>query len=234
MSPPRLVVVAGPNGSGKTTLTRWLKARDIDFGDYINPDDIAAELSGSYEWRVRAAQKIADERRDACIRHERSFSFETVMSHESKIALMRRAREAGFHVTLFFVGTEDPLINISRVANRVALKGHDVPKDLIVARYQRAMSGLWQAASTCNRTFVFDSSREGKGIAFFAEVLSGRPSTKHSHAYNMRSINRGFAAREYPEWIRRFLLAPARSETLLEDAAASPASFTIFTALEKS
>ncbi len=37
------MVIAGPNGSGKTTLTRYLQARGIEFGEYINPDDIAAQ-----------------------------------------------------------------------------------------------------------------------------------------------------------------------------------------------
>ena len=45
----RLRVFAGPNGSGKSTVieyVRKLKAngRPIDFGYYINADDIAAQL----------------------------------------------------------------------------------------------------------------------------------------------------------------------------------------------
>ncbi len=102
MSLPRLTVFAGPNGSGKTSLMREMLRDGFQFGEYINPDDIAAELSGLYEDRVKTAQTISDERRDACIRERRDFTFETVMSHESKIDVMRRARDAGFRVTLLF------------------------------------------------------------------------------------------------------------------------------------
>lgn len=42
---PFLLVIAGPNGSGKTTLTNYLLEAGIDFGEYINPDEIAATLN---------------------------------------------------------------------------------------------------------------------------------------------------------------------------------------------
>ena len=64
MSDPFLLVVAGPNGSGKTTLTNFLRSTGLDFGEYINPDDVALGLDGSYEERVRAAQSVADLMRD--------------------------------------------------------------------------------------------------------------------------------------------------------------------------
>lgn len=158
MTRPRLVVFAGPNGSGKTTLTRQLRAQGVDIGEYINPDDIAVELTGSYEKRVRAAQQIADERREACLRNQRNFSFETVMSHESKIAFMRRARDAGFHVTLYFVGTDNPRINLSRVENRVSLGGHSVPEDRIISRYHRSMEALGEVILAVDRSVLFDNT----------------------------------------------------------------------------
>jgi predicted ABC-type ATPase len=39
---PFLLVLAGPNGSGKSTLTDYLIEAGVDFGEYINPDVIAA------------------------------------------------------------------------------------------------------------------------------------------------------------------------------------------------
>ena len=57
---PVLTIIAGPNGSGKTTLTRALQDQGIEFGAYINPDDIARSLAGDAETRSRQAQTIAD------------------------------------------------------------------------------------------------------------------------------------------------------------------------------
>jgi predicted ABC-type ATPase len=181
MPAPRLVIIAGPNGSGKTTLTRKLLADGVDFGRYINPDDIAASLSGEYDDRVRRAQKIADELRDQFIAEKRDFAFETVMSHESKLEFMRRARDAGFHLTLFFVATGDPRINVARVEARVRTGGHSVPHDRIIARYARAMAALVDAILIVDRAVLFDNSHFLNGLRPCAEIvvkhISGAPAS---------------------------------------------------------
>ncbi|MDP5210683.1 AAA family ATPase [Microbulbifer sp. 2205BS26-8] len=59
-SKPRMILIAGPNGSGKSTLTNKLMSEGLDFGIYINPDEIAARLNGSDLERVKKAQKIAE------------------------------------------------------------------------------------------------------------------------------------------------------------------------------
>jgi hypothetical protein len=47
-----------------------------------------------------------------------SFTLETVMSHPGKVALLTQAQAAGYRNYLYFVATDDPAINISRVHNR--------------------------------------------------------------------------------------------------------------------
>jgi predicted ABC-type ATPase len=42
---PRLRMIAGPNASGKTTLTKFLFTLQFNFGDYINADELEAELN---------------------------------------------------------------------------------------------------------------------------------------------------------------------------------------------
>jgi predicted ABC-type ATPase len=61
---PFLLVIAGPNGSGKTTLTNYLLEAGVDFGEYINPDEIAATLDLPEPVRSKQAQAIADVQRD--------------------------------------------------------------------------------------------------------------------------------------------------------------------------
>jgi predicted ABC-type ATPase len=114
---PFLLVIAGPNGSGKTTLTDYLLKAGIDFGEYINPDEIAATLDLPEPARSKQAQAIADVERDGCLTSRLSFSFETVMSHRSKVDFMIRADDAGYDVTIYFVCTSDPEINVRRVEN---------------------------------------------------------------------------------------------------------------------
>jgi len=195
---PFLLMVAGPNGSGKTTLTRMLRDRGIDFGEYINPDDIAINLEGSYEARVAEAQRVADRRRDECIEARRSFSFETVMSHPSKIDILKRARDAGLVVQLYFVGIDDPRTNVERVALRVAQGGHDVPEDRIVARWHRTMALLADAVELSDRSFVFDNSESG------SPVRGPRLVAALSTAPGWLVVEKTVAP--IPGWVRRFLL----------------------------
>jgi predicted ABC-type ATPase len=159
--PPFLLMIAGPNGAGKTTLIRLLVQSGIEVGAYVNPDDIARGLDGSYDERVRQAQVVADRQREAFIEEKQSFSFETVMSHPSKIDILARAKAAGYFVQLYFVGIDDPQTNIERVELRVAQGGHDVPRDKIVSRWARTMKLLPQAIAASDRSFIYDNSAAG-------------------------------------------------------------------------
>ena len=155
---PFVLVFAGPNGSGKSTLTNFLMNAGIEFGEYINPDEIASTFDLPEPQRSFQAQQVAELRRVACLTRKKSFSFETVMSHPSKVELMLEAQNAGYEVTLLFVCTSDPEINVRRVENRVSAGGHDVPRDRIAARYWRSLALLPQAVLACHRTVVFDNS----------------------------------------------------------------------------
>ena len=158
MASPVLTVIAGPNGSGKSTLIEYLMRLGVDFGTYINADDIAREQKLVGDHGALKAQQLADELRDQCIRSGKSFSFETVMSHESKVQFMQRAKVAGFITQLYFVATGDPVLNVARVRTRVAAGGHNVPEDRIIARYYRTIALLPQAMLASDRAVVFDNS----------------------------------------------------------------------------
>jgi predicted ABC-type ATPase len=140
-------------------LTRLLRASGVDLGRYINADDIAAKLRGSYVDRVRRAQILAEEQRQACLADGCSFTFETVMSHPSKLELMRQAKGLGYRIILYFVATDDPDLNIRRVAQRVALGGHDVPADRVLARYHRTLGLLAEASAIADETALFDNTQ---------------------------------------------------------------------------
>jgi predicted ABC-type ATPase len=158
MSRPVLTVIAEPNGSGKSTLIEYLMRQGVDFGKYINADDIAREQKLVGDTGSLKAQQLADELRDQCLHSGKSFSFETVMSHESKVQFMQKARATGFTIQLYFVATGDPLVNVGRVRTRVASGGHDVPEDRIVARYHRTIALLPAAMLASDRAVIFDNS----------------------------------------------------------------------------
>lgn len=194
---PTLLVIAGPNGSGKSTLRRWIEAQGIALPDHIDPDEIASSLDGDDTWRTREAQRIADERRARFLSEARSFSLETVLSHPSKIAFMREARAADYYIILYYVAIADPLVNVARVADRVAKGGHDVPEERIRARYQRSMSLLAEAARAADRVYVFDNSGCGGERRLCVAIEEGRLRISEPNL---------------PGWVRKFLIEPLTSE----------------------
>ena len=110
---PRLIVVAGPNGAGKTSITEQLLRHEWMVGcEYVNPDYIARDEYG--DWNapeaVRQAATRAHELRELFLLQNRSLAFETVLSMPDKLDYMMRAKQAGFFIRLFFVGTDHPAI----------------------------------------------------------------------------------------------------------------------------
>lgn len=100
-----------------------------------------------------------------------TFTFETVMSSQDKIDFLRKAQEAGYRTYLYYVATEDPEINISRVENRVKAGGHPVAKGKIVSRYKRSLDFLADAVLYSNRAYIFDNSCHQK--VWVAEITDG-------------------------------------------------------------
>src|ERR1039457_4432469 len=160
MEKPRLLIIAGPNGSGKTTFTeKLLKDHWSQDCVFINPDNIAKEEFGDWnsQTAVLQAAERAKEYRMRCLENGTSMVVETVLSRDDKIEFMRLAQEKGFFVRLFFVGTDDPIINAERIMIRVENGGHSVPPEKISTRYYRSLALYTYAAAIADRTYLYDN-----------------------------------------------------------------------------
>ena len=96
---PQLWVLAGGNGAGKSTFyERFLKPSGLPF---VNADILARELfpddpeANSYE-AARAVEVL----RQQLVEEGRTFCFETVFSHPSKIDFVAMARARGYEIIL--------------------------------------------------------------------------------------------------------------------------------------
>lgn len=98
-------------------------------------------------------------------------TFETVMSSSDKIGFLAETRTSGYRNYLYYVATQDPEINISRVRIRVNAGGHDVANDKIVSRYYRSLDNLLDAIKLSDRAYIFDNS--GDRAIWIAEVTNG-------------------------------------------------------------
>jgi predicted ABC-type ATPase len=116
---------------------------------------------------------VADFIRLELLAQNNTFTFETVLSHPSKLDFLRNARQRGYKNYLYFVCTVSPAINIARVAQRVQLGGHDVPSDKIESRYYSSLALLSDLIPHTYHTYLFDNSSEDSEITLVAEIENG-------------------------------------------------------------
>lgn len=174
---PVLIVIAGPNGSGKTSVTsRILHHEWMENAVYINPDIIAQEKFGDWNSKeaVMQAVKYCEELREKCLIEHKSLIFETVLSVEDKLDYILRAKETGFFIRFFFVCTEHPTINASRIARRVMEGGHDVPIAKIISRYNKSIANCCIVSEFVDRTYIYDNSIEDVDAKLLFRLNKGK------------------------------------------------------------
>jgi len=194
MRKPVVIVIAGPNGSGKTSTTRLvIKHEWAEQCVYINPDEIAQSKFG--DWNdvnaVRQAVEYCETWREQLLQERKDFIFETVLSSDGKVDFLKRAKEAGYFIRMFFICTESPTINAARIANRVMEGGHDVPIHKIISRYEKAIVNAVKVTRLADRVYFYDNSIDNQN----AQLL-------------FRTVNGAFA-KQYtdliPEWANKIL-----------------------------
>ncbi len=174
---PVLIVIAGPNGSGKTTITsKILRHEWLEDAVYINPDQVAQDKFG--DWNspeaVMQAARYCEQQREQCLQDRQSLIFETVLSSEGKVDFIRRAKEMGYFIRLFFVSTSHPSINAARIAQRVMKGGHDVPITKIISRYQKSIVNSKRCSILADRMYIYDNSIDDADARLLFRMTDGQ------------------------------------------------------------
>ncbi len=176
MKKPILIIIAGPNGSGKTSITNSILQHEwVEDCLYINPDNIANETFGDWNSAeaVMRAAKLSTQMRENCINEGKSLIFETVLSAFDKVDFIQRAKDKGYFIRLFFVGTDSPTINASRIAQRVMEGGHDVPITKIISRYSKSIANCCVVSIIVDRAYMYDNSVDFVEPKLLFRVIDG-------------------------------------------------------------
>lgn len=194
MRKPVLIVIAGPNGSGKTSTTRLvIKHEWADQCVYINPDEIAQTKFG--DWNdvnaVRQAVEYCEEWREQLLRDHKDFIFETVLSSDGKVDFLKRAKEEGYFIRMFFICTGSPTINAARIANRVMEGGHDVPIQKIISRYEKAIVNAVKVMRFADRAYFYDNSIDNQNAQLLFRTAEGHFAKRYTDSI--------------PEWANKIL-----------------------------
>jgi predicted ABC-type ATPase len=182
---PTCFIIAGPNGAGKTTFALRYLPQIAGCRNFVNADLIAYgfspfdSLSAQYEAGrlfLREVYANIDKRVD--------FAFETTLAGRSQISLLKKLRQDDWQIVLFFLWIPDAAFSKSRVRERVANGGHDIPDDAIYRRYPRIMHNLIKIyIPLCDKVICYDNSgpkpvpvfeQDGKIRRIFIQDIYGR------------------------------------------------------------
>ncbi len=139
---PRCLIIAGPNGAGKTTFA-LAYLRRVGIEHFINADLIASGLSPFHpERQAAAAGRLFLSEIEARIKTDADFAFETTLSGRGYLKLIDRLKSLGWDIELFYLALPSVEVSKSRVAERVAHGGHNIPAADIERRFPRSLNNL--------------------------------------------------------------------------------------------
>jgi predicted ABC-type ATPase len=170
---PQLWLLAGGNGAGKSTFyRRFLAPLGVSF---VNADLIARELDRRHPELVGyQASRLAERLRLDLLQAGRSFCFETVFSHPSKIDFVAQAKALDYQVVLVFIHLQGDELNQARVAQRVSEGGHGVPTEKIVTRIPRTLQHIRTALPLADKARLYDNSSAASPFQTVAQIAAGR------------------------------------------------------------
>ncbi len=168
---PVLILLAGTAGAGKTTFYEGHLRT-------VFPSLLKASASP-------IEQAETDRDRSRLMKEGQSFVYE---GGTIDFGAIREAQEAGFDVKVFYVGTEDPNLDMGRVLLRVSNGGPFAALARIPDDYAHGLKQLPDAKKLADDLMLFDNTTHGRGhrlVAYF-------------HAGELMKL-----ARSLPKWPQR-------------------------------
>ena len=154
---PRYTILGGPNGAGKSTTFARLTEGGYRSGAFLNPDEIAKELDGPEPARAVAAGRETLRRSRAWMASRRSFVRESTLSSREIVRSAQAARDAGYRVTLIFVGLNAVCATKNRVRVRTRSGGHAIPVQDQERRFLRSFDNAPRVAAIADEAYFLDN-----------------------------------------------------------------------------
>jgi len=145
MKNKNVYIIAGPNGAGKTTFARKFLPDYAKCSNFINADLIASGFSpfspGSVA--IKAGKLMLDEIKELSDKGA-DFAFETTLSGKAYIRFLDKLKERGYSISIFFLWIPNTTLALTRIKDRVAAGGHDVPAIDVKRRFDRGLNNFFR------------------------------------------------------------------------------------------
>ena len=93
------------------------------------------------------------------IRRGKDFGFETTLAGKTYLSILRKMKDEGYRLHLFYLWLPSVEMAIDRVAHRVEQGGHSVPEEAIRRRFDAGLHNLRKLyLPLFDRWLLFDSS----------------------------------------------------------------------------
>lgn len=175
---PEIVIVAGSPGSGKSLVVNALSS-NVLYQNY------------SYYSYLDYIKPVVGDEENGFIEDAEDVLVETILTATNQREYIAELKNAGCKITMYYVGTESPMININRIARKAILKEKECDIDKVYSRFFKSLAGAISLIDHINDLYLLDNSEDGE-----APVIVG-----HFHDGKLMSgLNENA-----PDWARLFL-----------------------------
>ncbi len=143
-------IIGGVNGCGKSSLTGALKAERSDLGTVLDGDRPSTI--------------------DECLEKGISFTQETTLSGARTERTIRRAKDLGYTIRLYYIGLDTVEESLGRIRNRVAKGGHNILREDVERHFSTRFADVLRVLPYCDEARFFDNDN---GFVEVAEYRNG-------------------------------------------------------------
>ena len=196
-----MVTVCGRPNVGKSSLTGVLRRELDDLGIVIDVDQLTAAQGGD----PFAGGKAAIRKIENCLKKGVCFTQETTLSGGRTERTVQKAKESGYQIRLYYVGLGSTQESLSRIRNRVAKGGHDIPPEDVLRRFNHRFADVARILPYCDQAVFYDRCIMLVRLAFDVLVV-------HLVEFEILTLLKG----DYrPSWILELADYLKKEETLV-------------------